>query len=260
MINTSNIDDFDAQPPRSVQPGGSQGESEAVSLTKASGGFTPRERMDAMTDDQKFTSLLDEQPLDMSPEEADQEMEKFFDQLKEELKDVPETVIQDGAQKMVDFLKGDVSWSEILNLTPETMQRIAEFGYMQLQSGRLEDAERFFKVLTMLNWNNPYFHSMLGLVYQRQDRPGEAIAQYSEAITLNPVDGVSLMNRASIYIRYGWLEDAEKDLALITSIDGHAEEEWGKNAIALKGRIAQIRKSRAEGSAKKSAKGTSKRK
>lgn len=192
-------------------------------------------------------------PPPMTPEQADREMERFFQELETELKEVPEVVIQEGAQKLIEFLKGNVTWAEILNLTPETMQRIAEFGYMQLQAGRLEDAERFFKVLTMLNWYNPYFHSMLGLVYQRQDRPGEAIAQYAEAIKLNPKDGVSLTNRASLFMRYGWIPDAEQDLAQALAIDGADHEEWGKNAKVLKGRLSQLKSQRAEAKGKKKA-------
>ncbi len=197
-----------------------------------------------MGNEKKPPILFEEPAKSLTPEEADREMERFFQQLEEELKEVPEVVIEEGAHKLVEFLKGNVTWAEILNLTPDTMQRIAEFGYMQLQAGRLEDAERFFKVLTMLNWYNPYFHSMLGLVYQRQNRPGEAIAQYSEAIKLNPKDGVSLVNRASLFIQYGWLPDADKDLAQAIAIDNADHEEWGKNAKALKARLDQVKAQR----------------
>ena len=197
-----------------------------------------------MTHEKKPTPFFEVGEKQYTPEEADREMERFFGQLEEELKEVPEVVIQEGAHKLVEFLKGNITWAEILNLTPETMQRIAEFGYMQLQAGRLEDAERFFKVLTMLNWYNPYFHSMLGLVYQRQDRAGEAIAQYSEAIKLNPKDGVSLVNRASLFIRYGWFPDAEHDLEQALLIGDAATEEWGKTAKVLQGRMSQLKAQR----------------
>lgn len=209
-----------------------------------------------MSIEKKPPGLFEAPEKTLTTEEADREMERFFQELETELKEVPEVVIQEGAQKLIEFLKGNVTWAEILNLTPETMQRIAEFGYMQLQAGRLEDAERFFKVLTMLNWYNPYFHSMLGLVYQRQDRAGEAIAQYSEAVKLNPKDGVSLVNRASLFMRYGWIPDAEQDLAQALAIGDADQEEWGKNAKVLQARLRQVKASRTEAKGKKKEKGT----
>lgn len=209
-----------------------------------------------MSTEKKPPGLFEAPEKKLTTEEADREMERFFRELETELKEVPEVVIQEGAQKLVEFLKGNVTWAEILNLTPETMQRIAEFGYMQLQAGRLEDAERFFKVLTMLNWYNPYFHSMLGLVYQRQDRAGEAIAQYSEAIKLNPKDGVSLVNRASLFMRYGWIPDAEQDLAQALAIGDADQEDWSKNAKVLQARLQQVKTQRAGAKGKKKEKST----
>lgn len=175
-----------------------------------------------------------------TPEEADREVERFFRELEEELQGVPQDVVQLGAQRMVDFLKGDVGWGEILNLSPDTMQRIAEFGHMQLQAGRLEDAERFFKVLTMLNWNNADFHTMLGVVYQRQKRPGEAIAQFTEAVTLNPEDGVALVNRAALYLKHGWTLQAKADLGAALALADDERAAWRKQARALQQRLAQM--------------------
>ncbi|MBI2343197.1 MAG: tetratricopeptide repeat protein [Deltaproteobacteria bacterium] len=183
-------------------------------------------------------------PEDLTPEEADRRVEEMLASLSEELQEVPEVIMREGAQRLVDFLKGDLSWAEMLNLRPETMQRIAEMGYTQLQAGRLEEAERFFKVLTMLNWQNPYFHSMLGVIYQREQRPGEAIAQYGEAITLNPQDGVSLLNRAALFLKYGWLADAERDLGQLFAIPGHEREAWGKQARMLHNRVNQLKEQR----------------
>ncbi len=154
------------------------------------------------------------------------ETDQFFAELEAELRDVPEVVIRDGAERMISFLKGELSWSEIMNLTPETMQRITEFGYLQLQSGRLEDAERVFKVLTMLDWNVNFFHATLGSIYQQQNRPGEAIVQYGEAIKLNPHDGMSMVNRAAIYLKYGFVEQARSDLEAAMAVPGDGKEPW----------------------------------
>lgn len=184
--------------------------------------------------------LLNPPEADLSPEEADAEIKRFFEQIEEELKDVPQSVIEEGAHRVVDFLKGELSWAEIFNIPVETLQQIAEFGYMQYQAGRMEEAERFFKVLTMLNWNNSHFHSMLGVVYQQQKRPGEAITEYTQALETNPDDGLSLTNRAQIFLQYGWFEQARNDLVQALAIAVTGEQKWRARAKGLQGRLQQL--------------------
>jgi tetratricopeptide (TPR) repeat protein len=198
-----------------------------------------------MTEEQDPKNPLMEPPAaDLTPEEADANMERFFTDFEAELEGIPESAIRAGAQKMVDFLKGEVTWGEIFDLSPETMQRITEAAYLKLDAGRLEEAERFFKVLTMLNWNNPYYHSMLGVVYQRQERPGEAIAQFSEAIKQNPRDGISLLNRAAIFLQYGWVHEAQPDLEAVLAIEDPEHEEWHAKAQAIMDRLDQMKANR----------------
>lgn len=196
------------------------------------------------------TPRFSEEPIrPISRAEADREMERFFKELEDELKDVPQEVIEVGAGRVLDFLKGELSWAEIFHIPPQIQQRIAEFGYMQFQAGRYEDAERFFKVLTILNWQNSYYHSMMGSILQRQKRYGEAIASYSQAVELNPQDIVSLTNRGEVYFRHGLLDDAEKDFDGAIACDPKGENKWGKHARHLKSQIAQVR-ARQKGSEK----------
>ncbi|MBI4237178.1 MAG: tetratricopeptide repeat protein [Deltaproteobacteria bacterium] len=190
-----------------------------------------------------------------TPEEAEAYMAQFFQDLEREFKEVPPTVMEVGAQRVLDFLKGNLSWAEIFNIPPQTLQRLAEFGFLQYRTGRYEDAERFFKVLTMLNWNNGAFHSMLGAVYQRQKRHAEAIAEYSQAIELNPDDGVSWTNRGELQLAHGWLKPARADLEQALRLAGHQEEPWGKRAQALLTRLQHVEAKRSGSAVKGAGKG-----
>lgn len=186
------------------------------------------------------------EPKEMPREEADREMEEFFSKLEEELKGVPQDVIEAGAQRVIDFIKGKLSWAEIFNVTPETMKQMAELGYLKFQAGRLEEAERFFKVLAILDSKNSYFRSMLGSILQRQKRYGEAVVQYTEAVDLNPHDIVSLVNRGEIFMQHGWLNDAEADFSKAVSLDPKKENKWGNRARLFMAQITEIRKRRKE--------------
>ncbi|MBI4367018.1 MAG: tetratricopeptide repeat protein [Deltaproteobacteria bacterium] len=177
----------------------------------------------------------------MTRAEADEAMERFFAQVQEELKDTPQEVLEVGADRVLDFLKGKLSWAEIFNIPLAIQQRIAEFGYMQFQSGRYEDAERFFKVLCILSPQNSYYYSMMGSILHRQRRDGEAIVWYGQAIDLDPNDIVSLTNRGELFFKHGWLSDAERDFDRAIALDPTQENKWGAQARIVKVRIAQAR-------------------
>lgn len=177
----------------------------------------------------------------LSREEADRELEKFYKYLEDEYKNVPKEMVNLGGKRVVDFLKGNISWGDMFNISKKMIRDMVEYGYLQFQTGRYEEAERFFKMLTVLDWNNSYYHSMMGSILQRQKRYGEAIAEYSEAIKLNPNDIVSLTNRGEIYMQHKIFEDAIKDFDKTISLDPKKENKWSNRARVLKAQIGQIK-------------------
>jgi len=178
----------------------------------------------------------------MSKEEANKELEKFLKRLEEEFKNTPKELIEIGSRRVIDFLKGDISWAEMFGIPKKTIHDMVEYGYLQFQAGRYEDAERFFKMLTIMDWKNSYFHSMMGSILQRQKRFGEAVAEYSEAIKLNPNDVVSLTNRGEIYMQHKLLDDAVADFDKATLLDPKKENKWANRARVLKAQIELARK------------------
>jgi len=182
----------------------------------------------------------DDDQKTMTPQEADKEIHAFLKRLESEFKDTPKEAMEVGAKKVVDFLKGDLSWEEMFNLPKKLIRDIVEYGYLQFQAGRYEDAERFFKMLTIMDWNNSYYHSMMGSILQRQKRYGEAVAEYSEAISLNPSDMISLTNRGEIYMQHKLFDDAVADFDASIALDPKKENKWANRARLLKVQIAQI--------------------
>ena len=177
----------------------------------------------------------------MSKEEADKELAAFLKRLEDDLKNTPKEVMEISAQKVVDFLKGNLSWAEMFNVPKKMVRDMVEYGYLQFQSGRYEEAERFFKMLTIMDWNNSYYHSMMGSILQRQKRFGEAVAEYSEAIKLNPRDAVSLANRGEIYMQHKLFDDAVADFEIAASLDPKKENKWANRARLLCAQIEQIK-------------------
>ena len=188
-----------------------------------------------------------EEDVRMTREEADAEMERFFAALEERTKDVPKEEIERGAKKVKDFIDGKIGWAELFNFTPEMLFQMAEYGFMQFKQGRYEDAERIFKVLTVLDWNNAYYHSVMGSILQRQKRYGEAIAEYTQAIELDPNDIVSYTNRGEIFMQHGLAEDAEADFAKAVELDPSGESKFANRARMLAGQLGRTREDKAGG-------------
>lgn len=181
-------------------------------------------------------------PIGLSPmtqEEAQRQMTEFFQQLEEEFKNVPPGEIEAAAQKFQHYMSGKISWADLMNLTPNTMLAIADFGYQQFKHGRYTDAERVFKVLTVLDWNNGYYHAMMGSILQRQKRYGEAIAEFNEAIELNPYDEMSYTHRGEIYLLHGLLPEAKTDLEKAISLGTSAGNQWAERATLLLQQVAK---------------------
>ena len=169
----------------------------------------------------------------MSQEEADAEVSRFMKALEGQLKDVPEAEIERGTKKIQAFMNGKMNWSELFNFTPDMLFQMAEFGFTQFKVGRYEDAERVFKVLTVLDWSNAYYHSVMGSILQKQKRYGEAIAEYSQAIELDQNDIVSYTNRGEIFLQHGLAEEAVEDFKSAGELEPEGEDRFANRARKL---------------------------
>lgn len=174
----------------------------------------------------------------MDQEEAEEQMQHFFKTLEDQYKDVPEAEIGRGVKKIQDFLDGKMNWAELFSFTPDMLFQMAEYGFSQFKMGRYSDAERVFKVLTVLDWNNPYYHSVMGSILQRQKRYGEAMAEYSQAIDLDKGDIVSLTNRGEILMQHGLFDEALADLEKAAALDPSEGDKFAARARML---IKQIK-------------------
>ncbi len=201
------------------------------------------------TKKKKFDLPVDDKP--MSPEDANREMEEFFKKLESHLKDVPSEEVKAGAERMMDFIKGKLSWGELFNFTPEMLFQMAEYGLTQFKVGRYQDAERVFKVLTVLDWENAYYHSVLGSILQREKRYGEAIAEYGQALELSPDDITSLTNRGEVYMQHGLIDDAKADFEKAISLDPTGEDKWANRARLLHAELGRQQHPQKQGAAQK---------
>ena len=113
-------------------------------------------------------------------------------------------------------------------------------GFLQFKQGRYTDAERVFKGLAILDWNNAYYHSVLGSILQRQKRYGEAIAEYTQALELDPKDTVSLTNRGEIFMHHGLMDEAKDDFKHAMDLDTDGTDRFANRARMLTEQIKRL--------------------
>ncbi len=191
-----------------------------------------------------------EEAPEMTREEAEIEMQHFFEALEEKVKGIPEEEIERGVKKVKDFVDGKIGWAQLFDFTPEMLFQLAEFGFMQFKQGRYQDAERVFKGLAILDWNNAYYHSVLGSILQRQKRYGEAIAEYTQALDLDPKDIVSYTNRGEIFMHHGLMDEAKDDFKHAIVLDPDGTDKFANRARMLTQQIKRLQSAKKGGPAR----------
>lgn len=127
-----------------------------------------------------------------------------------------ETFSPDQVEKWV---MGEATLGTLYGITIEEAYSIAELGYTFAEQGRLSDALTVFLGLVVSNPYDPYFHSMLGSIYQKQDNIEGAVEEYSIAIGLDPANTESYVNRAELLMRLGNFVQAASDFKSAIELD-----------------------------------------
>lgn len=144
------------------------------------------------------------------------------------------------AAKLVErFIEGEITWAELQRIPPQALFQMAEHGYLQFQRGKLKEAETVFKGLSVLDHKNSYYHTVLGAIYQKMDKLGDALAEYTVAIEMNDKDITAHVNRGEIYYRCGYVEEPLADFERAIKLDPQGKDAWANRARFLKNLILQ---------------------
>lgn len=152
-------------------------------------------------------------------------------------------------EKFYAFLEDKVSLAELKGFKKEQLYLLAEAGQIKLKHGRLDEAEKIFQALCLLDHRNAYFHAGMGSVHQKKHRPVEAIYEYSTALSINAKDIVSFVNRGEIYLRHKNYRRAAEDFRSAILLDLKGRSLWANRARSLV--IAIKRQMEAKGRVKK---------
>lgn len=144
--------------------------------------------------------------------------------------------------KIVKFVRGEITLAELEGISEEQQYTIAEIGYVLMEEGKIEEAKKIYEGLTVISPDDYYFHSVLGAIYQRLNDNDGALKEYDRAIELKPDDIPSIVNSAEVLLNSGKLIESSERLKKAIELDKSGENPWGLRARALVAVITNILK------------------
>lgn len=114
-----------------------------------------------------------------------------------------------------DWVNGSISLGAAAGWAADEIRLVAELGFALAQNGRNHEAITIFEGLNTLAPATPYFEAALGSLWLRENHPARALIHTNAAISENPDDLMSYVNRGEAFFRLGRYDEARKDLEVV---------------------------------------------
>lgn len=134
---------------------------------------------------------------------------------------------------------GEATLAELLQLTPQHIEKLAELGHIKFQRGNYEKAEIAFRFLVLVDPENPYHHLMLGAIFQKNQQYFDAIAEYTLVLELDPQCISAYVNRGEVYFQSTYFHDALADFEKAIELDTSGKDPWANRARFLKAKALE---------------------
>ena len=109
------------------------------------------------------------------------------------------------------FALGKLTLSELYKITGPKMLEAAVRGYTLYEQREYAEAEKAFRVLSVLNPREPYYMTALGAAYLAQEKLDEALRSFTYSISLSAKDTTAFVNRGEVFFQKNMLEEAVDD-------------------------------------------------
>lgn len=113
---------------------------------------------------------------------------------------------------MQKWLDGQVSLGAAAKWDKDEIRIISEIAYSLAQQGRNREAILLFEGLLAVAPATAYFQSALGALYLRNGDYLSAIERFNIALSIEPNDIITLVNRGESHIKSGNITEARIDL------------------------------------------------
>lgn len=131
------------------------------------------------------------------------------------------------ARAAADYMRNAVRiYLRAVTLRPEDFDTNLNLSACYYQQGKYALAEQYCKAAIEIDAENPFAYSNLGIIYDAQNRPYEAIRAFKDSLELDTHQPKLLQNLGSTYMRLGRLTDAIKAFRLSGEQDPASSAPW----------------------------------
>ena len=114
-----------------------------------------------------------------------------------------------------EWINGGVSLGAAAGWTADEIRLVSEIGFALAEQGRNHEAITIFEGLIALAPATVYFETALGALWLRENNPARALPHLNAALTADPHDIPSRLNRGEVLLRLENYEAARKDLEYV---------------------------------------------
>jgi tetratricopeptide (TPR) repeat protein len=113
-----------------------------------------------------------------------------------------------------------------VTLKPDDFDTNLNLSACYFQQGKYDMAEQYCKASIQATPSNPYAYSNLGIIYDAQNRPYDAIRAYKDSLERDVHQPKLLLNLGSTYLRLGRLAEALHAFELAAKEDPNSPDPW----------------------------------
>jgi predicted Zn-dependent protease len=142
-------------------------------------------------------------------------------------------ILESPEQAVQKWLRGEITARELFALSDETIQALADHGYMLYENGKYRLATVVFEALSSFDNLNPEYQKMLGSIYQIEGQWDAAYYRYTLALKGQPKDMFLLVNRGEVLLKLGRNKEAIEDLKAAVQQDRTNDNPAARRARVL---------------------------
>ena len=142
-------------------------------------------------------------------------------------------ILESPEQAVQKWLRGEITARELFALNDQTLQALADHGYMLYENGKYGIAAVVFEALSAFDNLNPEYQKMLGSIYQMEGQYDAAYYRYTMAMKSQPRDTFLLVNRGEVLLKLGRKNEAAEDLKAAVVQDRTNESPAARRARIL---------------------------
>lgn len=142
-------------------------------------------------------------------------------------------ILESPEQAVQKWLRGEITARELFALNDQTIQALADHGYMLYENGKFRMAAVVFEALSAFDNSNPEYQKMLGSIYQLEGQWDAAYYRYTNALKGQPGDIFLLVNRGEVLLKLGRNKEGADDLRAAIQQDRTNESPAARRARVI---------------------------